>query len=216
MTSGSLGGLSFTQCPDGSNPSALPPVCELQTSKAGPLAKGTDAATVVDFTGTVPYVVADLPVKFSCATLTMAFDGDGSCPAQGAKAQVPLSIEIAINPTSGNSLRINRVLDSNAALAALNDAAHVCGIPSCDALCCISNLCSCQLAGIADFQPIKSAAVQSILPLLQSQLVFQLESAICATQSTGCPAGSTADANGICHNTDGSCPPAPALFAACP
>jgi hypothetical protein len=166
------------------------------------------SATDVKLAGTMPFRTQDLPVSFkggcigsNCAfngTVDSATNGDGSCPG-GTMASLPLSIDIGIDTTQGDSLQINSIFDStNTGQSLSNDLAF----------------CGGNLAGV-NVSLLKGLVLNSMSPTLLQGLASQIEAQICATTALGaCPAGTAADGNGICRYSGPTqpCAPSPALF----
>ncbi len=82
MSSTSIVGIiNATICPNGADPSANPKVCtaEIDVGNAN-LTLVSAGPYDLHITGTLPLRVEDLQVKFACADLNIAINGDGSCP----------------------------------------------------------------------------------------------------------------------------------------
>ena len=151
--------------------------------------------------------MGDLTVTVSCASSHFTLNSDGSCPG-GSFASLPLDIDIGVAPTQGNALTVRQAWTTSNATASISSNLHACGIPSCDASCCLSNLCLCAVAAGA---PMWSATVANdLVGTLGPAFVSQIEAQVCLhAGAAGCPTGTTADANGLCRYPDMSCAPQP-------
>jgi hypothetical protein len=99
-------------------------------------------------------------------------------------------------------------------LTAMSNAYQQCGVPNCDSICCITNLCACQLAG-GDLTPAKNAILSATYAALHDQMFARVERQLCLTNEVACPTGTTADMYGVCNYPDMTCPPRPSLFGTC-
>ncbi len=216
-SSSSVAGITANICPNGSDPTANPEICvaELDVPSAN-LTLATAAPEDLHITGTIPLRVQDLQVSFGCADLNISIDGDGSCPGSSSAAfdPFPIDVDIAIKVDQNathtarlgySAITINSILDQTTATGNLDSNLHICGIPSCNALCCISNLCTCAVAGIAG--ALQSTIVGQLYSQLQGTLQSTIDNQLCtkATATAPCPTGTTADSGGICRYSDNTC-----------
>lgn len=214
QTSTSIVGLTVDVCKNGPNPSSNPKVCEAEIDIGNSKLTITPAGPYdLHVTGTIPLRAQDIQVSLACADINIALNGDGSCPG-GNYASVPVNVDIAIHVDQNmnhtarygyTQLTINSIVDEAALKSQLSNDLHICGVPSCDALCCITHLCSCALAGIADWSPVKNAILNTLVPQLDSTLKSSIEDQLCqkATPQEPCPTGTTADGSMVCrYNND--------------
>ncbi len=214
-SSTSVAGLTATICPNGADPTANPKVCtaEIDVSNAALTIK---PATPYDLhiTGTIPLRVQDLQVSFACANLNIAINGDGACPGGNTFDALPVDVDIAIHVDTNaahtarvgySQIAINNVVDQGPVTSNLDSNLHICGTPSCDALCCIENLCTCAVAGIAS--ALESTVVSALYSQIQGVLTTQIDAQLCqkATATEPCPTGTTADSSMVCRYGDMTC-----------
>jgi hypothetical protein len=220
MTSTPIAGITATVCANGANATANPKVCTAEIDVGN--AKLTIVPTGpndLHVTGTLPIRAQDIQVSFTCANVDVALNGDGSCPGGNYDA-IPLNVDIAIHVDQSTShtarygytqVTINQIVDETTLQGNLSNDLHICGNTGCNSLCCqilgscICDLCTCAVAGITDWSPVKNAILSSLVPQLDSTLKATIESQLCqkATAEVPCPAGTTADGSMICrYNND--------------
>ncbi|MFO0758682.1 MAG: hypothetical protein U0359_19475 [Byssovorax sp.] len=215
QSSGNAGPLSYTLCPNGSDPNGNPALCtaEIDISNAK-LTIDPQAPYDIHIKGTIPIRVQDLQLQANLAickpTLNIALNGNGACPG-GNFADIPLDVDIAIHTDQNqqhtarfgySKIEINTVINDNDVKAALQNDLEICGKMSCDALCCITDPCTCALAAVLDIQAIKNAVVGAIIPTLKSTLADQISQQLCQKSNPAvdpaCPTG-TNDVDGVCR-----------------
>jgi hypothetical protein len=213
-TAFSLGGLTGTTCPNGSNPDAGPRICisEMNWGLAS-LDAGSANPTDLDITGTVAFRVEDIPLQFSCSTVNAAINGDGACPG-GATTTWNVGMHLMFHPAFANSLTWNDTSSTAAQQNALLANMQFCGVPACDALCCIQNVCACALAG-GNFSSVKPTIVNQVYQVAHTEFINRVQQQLCLTGASACPTGATVDANNVCMYATGACAPRPSLFGTC-
>jgi hypothetical protein len=211
-----LNTLAGTTCPNGSNPDAGPMVCisEMNWGQATLDAGATSDPTQIDITGTVAMRVQDIQIHFGCADLQSAFNGNGACPG-GAPLNWTVSLHLMFHPASANSLTWFDTSDSNAQINALSAALQLCGVPTCNAICCASNVCLCALAA-STYSSLRASLISQVYQVAHTQLINRVQQQLCLTGASACPTGATVDANNVCMYPTGACAPRPSLFATCP
>jgi len=217
-SAGTMGGnVSYTLCPNGSDPTVTPEICLSELSWSGAtLTTSSSDPMKLTITGNVSVRAEDMPVALGLGictpTVTLALDGDGSCPG-GTFMALPAELDLQFNPSEGNALTTTPVFDTNNMEVALDNNLALCGVSSCSAFCCITDQCACALGGIADYSAVKNAAVNALVTNIQTQALQSAEARFCVTDNgSACPTGTTADANGICRYADNACAPQPYLF----
>ena len=217
-SSGIVGGmLSFKICPNG--PDVGPPkICVEEASLANATLTLTASPTDISLTGTMPFRASDVQVQISLGVCSPMIDvvtnGDGACPG-GTFDDLPVSIDVSINAAQGSSLSVQTVVDPTAVQAKFRSDTSLCNNAGCtDAVCCIPASCSCALGSISDWSPVKDAVITSMTDSVTSYVTLAIQAQLCANDSaSACPAGTTADASGICLYPDTSCAPSPTLFS---
>ncbi|MFT3763906.1 MAG: hypothetical protein QM820_00020 [Minicystis sp.] len=208
-SSGSTTGITYDVCPGGPNPNSNPPKCvaEINLGQSA-LTITTSTPYDVHIKGTLPIRLQNLPlhVKGLCigsfcavdSDITAALNGDGSCPG-GNYDNFPVDVDIAIhvdqNPNhvarfGYSQVKVNQIVDSNAANSNLSNSLHICG----GALGSILNA-------------VKGLIIGTFTDTLIGTLTDQIDSALCAKESAmqACPTGSTADGGGVCRYPDNTC-----------
>ncbi|MEO7327671.1 MAG: hypothetical protein ABI193_03765, partial [Minicystis sp.] len=212
---GSAGPLNYTLCPNGADPNANPALCtaEIDLSNAK-LTIDPAAPYDIHIKGTIPLRVQDLQLQADIGickpTLNIALNGDGSCPG-GNFADIPLDVDIAIHTDQNpghtarfgySKLEINQVINDNDVKTALQNDLEICGKMSCNAICCISDPCTCALAPLINLQAIKNAVVGAIIPTLKTTIADQISQQLCLKSNPAldpaCPTGLN-DVNGVCR-----------------
>lgn len=182
-------GYAATVCPNGSDPTATPPVCVLEADfGAATLAFDALPGWHYQITGTVPLRAQRIPVTGTVLLSPFSGDltvtGNGGCPG-GVETFSPQSLTLAFSedPVHGLALTISATVDP----AAMGAAVTACG------------------------SSVLSSLLASTLPLVQSSLAAGAERQIIAAVSpqlcltTPCPAWAVDDA-GICRvSAGGAC-----------
>ena len=211
-----IGSITATICPNGSNPSGNPELCNADIDIGNANLTITPTGPYdLSITGTVPLRVEDIQVSIGLGvctpTIDIAIDGDGSCPGKGSYASIPLDVDIAIHVDTNmahtarygySQITINKIVDSGPLTSALDNDLQICNDGGCSGFtCCISDLCGCALGGIADWSPVKNLIIGQLTGQLSSTLQSTIDDQLCqkATATVPCPAGTTADGSQICR-----------------
>ncbi len=203
-TTGSVSILDYDVCPGGPNPGANPPTCTAQIN-IGQAALTIAPAAPYDLhiTGTVPIILADLPIHGTSGCVTVfgstvcvfdqtfdvALSGDGSCPGT-APDQIPLSVDITVHvDTDANhvarvgytQLNIVQIVNDTDLQNNLDNALQFCN----DGI----------LSSVLNLSFIKNLVIGQLEPTLKSTLSGQIDNALCQKAAAGapCPTGTTAD-----------------------
>ncbi len=212
-------GISYTICPNGADANGNPKICtaEIDLGNAH-LTIDPLGPSDLRIYGTIPVRAQDIQVSVALGictpTVNVALDGDGTCPG-GSFDTFPLDVDIQVhvdqNPNHTarfgySQISIQRVVDQTAATDNLKQSVQVCGIASCDALCCATDFCTCALAGAAS--GLKSTLIDALAPTVIGFLEDTIDQTLCQKTnpalSPSCPAGSS-DSSGICKYADGTC-----------
>jgi hypothetical protein len=182
-------GATATVCPNGSDPTATPPVCVLEADfGAATLAFDALPSWHYQITGTVPLRAQRIPVTGTVLLGSFSGDltvtGNGACPG-AVQTFSPQSLTLAFSedPVHGQTLTISAAVDA----AALGSAVTACG------------------------SSVLASLVSSTLPLVQASLAAGAQAQIVAAVSPQlcltppCPAWAVDDA-GICRvSVGGAC-----------
>ncbi len=214
------GAISYTICPNGADPSATPQICieEVSFPDGGPTVAPLDGGGGgVSVAWAMGMRVEDAPTTAmltdTCDPLTLAMDGNGTCPG-GSFFQPSIPITLSAAPYPYGSLTepaLGWTIDTTAIATDSTVDTHVCGVPTCAG----GHICNCAIASSTTFlvAPFESTLQTLLASTLGQQLALQL----CVRSSMGpCPAGTAADSSGVCRYTgdpSNRCALLPSLFS---
>lgn len=200
----STSGLTVTTCPSGPNLNANPPTCTGETLiRSTTLTVSAPSATQLRLEGTVPFRIANEPqhlvwVPLIDTMVTMAVNGNGACLGGGSFAELPVDLLLSFDPLENNSLSFAYQVPGATVTQWLSDHMIYCGG-----------------ASPSSINSARSLTINQLAPGLGPQVIEGFQLALCQTDATTCPAGTTANSSGVCLYPSGACAPRPSLFATC-